>query len=93
MLPFLAGPLVPPDWTPLLALALLSQVVGQGLVIYAVGHLKPEVSGLGLLIQPVIAAVLGWVVYGRSDGRGGFRWSGAGAGFAGDGAGRARLAR
>ena len=68
VLPFLAGPLVPPDWTPLLALALLSQVVGQGLVIYAVGHLKPEVSGLGLLIQPVIAAVLGWVVYGEAMG-------------------------
>ena len=65
LLPFL-GRLVPPDWTPLVALALLSQVAGQGLVVWAVGHLKPEVSGLGLLIQPVIAAALGWAVYGEA---------------------------
>ena len=68
VLPLIGGPFVPPDWTPLVALALLSQVAGQGLVIYAVGHLKPEVSGLGLLIQPVIAAALGWAVYGEAMG-------------------------
>lgn len=51
---------VPHHWTPLILLAFGSQVFGQGLVIYAVGHLKPAVSGLGLLIQPVIAAAIGW---------------------------------
>lgn len=51
----------PQDWTPVLLLALGSQVFGQGLLIYAVGHLKPIVSGLGLLIQPVISAAIGWI--------------------------------
>ena len=32
----------------------------------AVGHLKPEVSRLGLSIQPVIAAAFGWAVYGEA---------------------------
>ncbi len=68
ILPTFGGALIPADWTPLIALALLSQVVGQGLVIYAVGHLKPEVSGLGLLIQPVIAAAIGWAWFGEAMG-------------------------
>ncbi len=63
VLPGFGGQIVPKDWTPLILLALLSQVFGQGLVIYAVGHLRPEVSGLGLLIQPVIAAVVGWAMF------------------------------
>jgi drug/metabolite transporter (DMT)-like permease len=68
LLPAFGGALVPRDWSPVLALALLSQVVGQGFVIYAVGHLRPEVSGLGLLIQPVIAAALGWAMFGEAMG-------------------------
>jgi len=67
-LPMFGGALVPADWTPLIALALMSQVVGQGLVVYAVGHLEPGVSGLGLLIQPVIAAAIGWAWYGEAMG-------------------------
>jgi drug/metabolite transporter (DMT)-like permease len=53
-------PMLARDWTPLLLLAFGSQVVGQGLIVFAVGHLKPEVSGLGLLTQPVVAAAIGW---------------------------------
>ncbi len=68
LLPAFGGAVIPRDWTPVIALAMGSQVVGQGLVIYAVGHLKPEVSGLGLLIQPVIAAALGWAILGESMG-------------------------
>lgn len=49
----------PGDWTPLLLLALGSQVFGQGLVVYAVGHLRPLVVGLALLIQPAISAIIG----------------------------------
>ena len=32
---------VPHDWTPLIGLALVSQVLGQGLMIYALGQLSP----------------------------------------------------
>jgi len=65
---FFGQPVWPQDWTPVVLLALGSQVLGQGLIIYAVGHLKPEVSGIGLLIQPVVAAVIGWVALGETLG-------------------------
>lgn len=55
--------LLPTDWTPLLGLALVSQVIGQGLMIYALGRLPPLVVGLALLTQPVVAATIGWIVY------------------------------
>ena len=55
--------LVPTDWTPLLGLALVSQIIGQGLMIYALGRLPPLTVGLGLLTQPVVAGTIGWVVY------------------------------
>lgn len=62
----LLGETVMPDaWTPLLLLALGSQVVGQGLLVYAIGHLTPLVVGLGLLTQPATAAAIGWFVYGE----------------------------
>ena len=67
--------LIPQDWTPLIALALLSQIAGQGLMIYAVGRIAPLLFGLTLLIQPMISALIGWTVYheklGRAD------WAGA----------------
>ncbi len=44
-------------------LSIGSQVVGQGLLVYAMGHLPPLVVGIGLLTQPVAAAALGWAVY------------------------------
>lgn len=53
------GPFWPTDWGPLLLLAIGSQVVGQGLMVYAIGHLPPLMIGLGLLIQPFIAAIIG----------------------------------
>ncbi|RZM02513.1 MAG: EamA family transporter, partial [Sphingomonas sp.] len=55
----------PGDWTPLIGLALVSQVLGQGCMIYALGRLSPLVIGLALLIQPVVAATVGWLVYGE----------------------------
>ena len=59
------GDFWPRDWTPLILLALGSQVIGQGLVIYAMGHLSPVVVGLGLLTQPIVAAGIGWAAYGE----------------------------
>ncbi|MDQ3139281.1 MAG: DMT family transporter [Pseudomonadota bacterium] len=54
---------MPDDWTPLILLSLGSQVIGQGLLVYAMGHLSPLVTGLGLLTQPAVTAVIGWLVY------------------------------
>jgi drug/metabolite transporter (DMT)-like permease len=55
----------PADWTPLIGLALVSQVLGQGCMIYALGALPPLVVGIGLLVQPVVAGSVGWIVYGE----------------------------
>lgn len=61
----LGEPVLPSNWAPLLLLALGSQVVGQGLLVFAMGHLTPLVVGLGLLTQPVTAALIGWFAYGE----------------------------
>lgn len=55
----------PDDWTPLLLFALSSQVLGQGILVYAIGTLPPLVIGLALLTQPAISALIGWLVYGE----------------------------
>ena len=54
---------MPGDWTPLILLSLGSQLIGQGLLVYAMGHLSPMVVGLGLLTQPAVTAVIGWIAY------------------------------
>jgi drug/metabolite transporter (DMT)-like permease len=54
---------MPDEWTPVLLLALGSQVLGQGLLVYAIGALPPLVVGLALLTQPAISAFIGWIAY------------------------------
>ncbi|HEY6049002.1 MAG TPA: DMT family transporter, partial [Sphingomicrobium sp.] len=57
LLPFsllLGERFVPADWTWVLLLAVGSQVIGQGLLVYAIGALPPIVVGLTLLTQPAI---------------------------------------
>ena len=39
---------MPGDWTPLILLSIGSQLIGQGLLVYAMGHLSPVVVGLVL---------------------------------------------
>jgi drug/metabolite transporter (DMT)-like permease len=64
---FAAGEtIVPADWTGLIALALCSQVVGQGLLVYSLGHIPPLVVGIAMLTQPALSALLGWVYYGEA---------------------------
>jgi drug/metabolite transporter (DMT)-like permease len=65
----------PESWEPLIALALISQVIGQGLMVFAMGHVRPLVVGLALLSQPVVAAAIGWTMYGEALGA--LDWVGA----------------
>lgn len=55
--------MTPHNWWVLVGLALGSQVVGQGLMMYALGRLSPLVIGIGLLVQPMVSGTIGWVVY------------------------------
>lgn len=54
---------MPSDWTPVVLLSLSSQLIGQGLLVYAMGHLSPVLVGLCFLTQPIASAAIGWVVY------------------------------
>lgn len=53
----------PGDWTPLIILALSSQVLGQGFLTYALPHFSPLVIGLALLLQPALSALAGWAAF------------------------------
>jgi drug/metabolite transporter (DMT)-like permease len=69
LLPFsiaLGETVIPADWTFVVVLAISSQVIGQGLLVYAIGALPPLVVGLALLTQPAISALVGWLVYGET---------------------------
>ena len=55
--------ILPGDWRPVVALAFTSQLVGQGLLIYALPHFSPLIIGLTLLTQPALTALIGWLVY------------------------------
>ena len=57
---------IPHDWTPLLILAVTSQILGQGLLVYAIGHVPPLIVGLAFLTQPAISALIGWLAYGET---------------------------
>ncbi|WLR99924.1 DMT family transporter [Shinella sumterensis] len=55
-------------WGMLLGLALISHVGGQGLVTYALAYLPTAFSSLTLLLQPVVAALLAWLLLGEPVG-------------------------
>jgi drug/metabolite transporter (DMT)-like permease len=57
---------IPENWTFIVLLALSSQVLGQGLLVYAIGHVSPLIVGLTLLTQPAISALVGWAIYGET---------------------------
>jgi len=69
--------LFPADWGPLFALALCSQVAGQGLLVYALGHVPPLVVGIAMLTQPALSALLGYAYYDEAFTA--LDWSGAAA--------------
>lgn len=57
--------LLPPTaagWLKLLGLAWISHAGGQGLIAYALALLPAAFSAVGLLLQPVIAALLAWLL-------------------------------
>ncbi len=59
-------PVWPHDWGPVVALALLSQVAGQGLLVFSLRHFPPLAIGLALLTQPAVAALAGWLAFGET---------------------------
>ncbi|MCK9540605.1 MAG: DMT family transporter [Novosphingobium sp.] len=62
----LGEPVWPRHWGALVALALGSQVIGQGLLVYALRHFSPLIVGMALLTQPAVSALYGWMVFGEA---------------------------
>jgi len=50
-------------WLDVIGLAIVSQVLGQGLIIYALAHLPAHFSAVTLLLQPLVAAALAWWLF------------------------------
>jgi drug/metabolite transporter (DMT)-like permease len=69
---FVSGEQVLPSsivgWMKLFGLALIAQVAGQSLIAYAMAHLPPRLSSVGLLLQPVMAALFAWLILGETLG-------------------------
>ncbi|MEO8224020.1 MAG: DMT family transporter [Gammaproteobacteria bacterium] len=55
-------------WAVLAGLAVLVHVIGQGGIVWAVGQLPASLSAVVILIQPVVAAGLGWLWLGEALG-------------------------
>jgi drug/metabolite transporter (DMT)-like permease len=55
-------------WWVLIGLAIVSQILGQGLIAYAFAHLPASLSSVSLLIQPVMAAIFAWIIFGEAIG-------------------------
>lgn len=53
-------------WALLVGLAVISQAAGQGLIAYAMAHLPATFSSVGLLLQPVVAGALAWILLGEA---------------------------
>lgn len=55
-------------WWPLIALAWFTHVIGQSCIVYALAHLPAAFGSVSLLIQPLIAAMLAWVLFAEALG-------------------------
>ncbi|MCC3860405.1 DMT family transporter [Pseudemcibacter aquimaris] len=51
------------DWWPLFGLAWFTNVIGQSMIVYALAHLPAAFGSVTLLIQPLVAAILAWILF------------------------------
>lgn len=55
-------------WLPLLGLAIISHVIGQSLIIFGLAHVPAPLGAGTLLVQPVVAALIAWALFGEALG-------------------------
>jgi drug/metabolite transporter (DMT)-like permease len=70
-------PAGPAGWAACAGLALV-HVVGQGAIAWALGRLPTSTASVTVLVQPVVAAVLGWLIFAEALGP----WQAAGGALA-----------
>lgn len=54
------------DWWVLIALAAGVQIIGQGGVAFGLGRVPAPVASIIILVQPVIASLAGWIMFGEA---------------------------
>ena len=62
-------PATPGGWAACIGLGVM-HVTGQGSIAWALGRLPASVTSVVVLVQPVVAAILGWVLFGEVFGPG-----------------------
>lgn len=53
-------------WLPLMALGLIVHVGGQGALAFGLGRVPAALAAVVILIQPVVSATLGWILFGEA---------------------------
>ena len=61
--PVLPGPV---GWTPVIAMAITGQLIGQALIVYSLKNFPPLIIGCALLSQPALAALVGFLAFGET---------------------------
>ena len=56
----------PETWLCVIALAFISQVMGQGLIAWSMSRLPVTFATVTLIAQPVLATILGWLILDQS---------------------------
>lgn len=51
------------DWMPIIGLAIIVHVLGQGFVAYGMGHLTAAFSSVALMISPVVSTIVAWYLF------------------------------
>ena len=59
-------PVTAHGWLVVAALALIAQVIGQGLISWSLKHLPQAFSTVALLFQPLVAAAIAWPLFGEA---------------------------
>ncbi len=81
----LAGERLLPDtlagWAPLITLGVVIHALGQGGIAFGLGRTPAALASLIILVQPVVAAAAGWVLFGEAFVT--LQWFGAGLVLAG----------
>lgn len=53
-------------WGVLIVFGVVVQVGGQGLLAFALGRVQATLASVVILLQPVLAALLGWILFGEA---------------------------
>ena len=50
-------------WLPIFVLSWFTHVIGQSFIVFALAHLPAAFGSVSLLIQPLVAAILAWILF------------------------------